>query len=229
MGVTARASVNSKVGDVVLNAGGIGATANHNHNGVYQPVGDYLTSYLDRSDCSGALVLPAPTSATGILLSAGATTPVQAMQASNIPTVSYPVTKVNADCALRCSGDGRKAVVHTRRLITLTRYAASNHNPLACTHQRAIAITTRLSISTQRSPARVITRTRAHSQYAPNSAGNGISISSGKIQMSSSYTGVHRVWRRCCLLRRGAEELLRHSTWLISCAASSSSGRGGLR
>ena len=48
-------SVNRQTGDVDLNAGDVGAaTANHTHDGVYQPVGDYLTSFTETDPTVGS-------------------------------------------------------------------------------------------------------------------------------------------------------------------------------
>ena len=177
-------SVNDKTGAVVLNAADVGASpanhlhegvyqpvgdyslTTHDHEGVYQPVGDYLTSFTESDPTVPYHVKNITTTQVGNWNDAfgwGDHGAQNYAKKSEIPTVSYPVTSVNGKTgavSLSAGDVGAATSGHTH-----SGYAASNH-----THSEYAS------------------SSHTHN-YAPNSAGNGISISSGKINMSGSYTG----------------------------------------
>ena len=127
-------SVNSKTGDVVLNAGDVGAaTANHKHDGIYQPVGDYLTTETDPVFSASPAAGITSTNITNWNTAYGWGNHASAgyAKATDIPTVSYPVTKVNGktgDVVLNYADVGAQQAGSYAAANHTHDYAASNHS-----------------------------------------------------------------------------------------------------
>ena len=148
-------SVNSRTGDVVLNAGDVGAaTANHTHEGIYQPVGDYsvnghkhddlyqpigdyLTSFTETDPTVPDHVKNISTTQVSNWNTAygwGDHSAQNYAKKSDIITPSYPVTSVNGKTGavnLSAGDVGAAASNHSHDYAasnhTHTQYAASNH------------------------------------------------------------------------------------------------------
>jgi len=175
-------SVNGKTGDITLNAGDVGAaTANHNHNGVYQPVGDYLTSFTETDPTVPSHVKEISTqNITNWNTAFGwGNHAVQGYaKSSDIPTVSYPVVSVNGKTGSVTLSAGDVGAQPAGS------YAAANHS-----HDYAASNHTHNYAATNHTHSEYAASSHTHN-YAPNyGAGNGISLASSKIAMSGSFTG----------------------------------------
>lgn len=209
-------SVDGRTGAVTLNdlyqAKGNYAASNHNHNGVYQPVGSYLTEFTETDPTVPSHVKGITTTnisnwnkahGWGNHASAGYA------KSGDIPTVSYPVTSVNGKTgavSLNYSDVGAQVAGS---------YAASNHNhsgtyaPASHSHDYAASNHNHSGVYAPASHTHAYSPTNhSHSEYslsghthsgyaptshshnyAPNAAGNGISVASSKISMTGSFTG----------------------------------------
>ena len=207
-------SVNSKTGDVTLNAADVGAAGkNHNHDGTYlksetdPTVPSHVKGITTTNVSHWNQAWEDATAAFGW----GDHSKAGYAKSTDIPTVNYPVTKVNGktgNVTLNAGDVGAQpagsyaAANHTHTEYQAKGdYAAANHNhsgvyaPASHTHNYAAANHTHSdyaaknhSHSEYQPKGDYAAASHSHN-YAPNSAGNGISISSGKIQMSGSYTG----------------------------------------
>lgn len=129
-------SVNSKTGEVVLNAGDVGAAVvNHNHEGVYQPVGDYLTTDFTETDPTVPDHVKAINTTDISLWNTaygwGNHADAGYAKSSDIPTISYPVTKVNGktgDVVLTHTDVGAQVAGSYAASNHTHDYAASNHS-----------------------------------------------------------------------------------------------------
>ena len=147
-------SVNDKTGAVVLNAADVGASpadhghegvyqpvgdyalTSHNHTGVYQPVGNYLTTESDPTVPDH--VKNITTTQVGNWNTAfgwGDHSAQNYAKKTEIPTVSYPVTSVNGKTgavSLSAGDVGAAASSHSHDYAASNHshsgYAASNHN-----------------------------------------------------------------------------------------------------
>ncbi|MCH1602566.1 MAG: tail fiber domain-containing protein, partial [Luminiphilus sp.] len=151
-------SVNDKTGEVVLNAADVGASPanhnhegvyqpvgdyqpagdyaplNHNHNGVYQPVGDYLTSFTESDPTVPQHVKNISSTQVSNWNTAygwGDHSAQNYAKKSDIPSVSYPVTSVNNKTGavnLTASDVGAQvAGSYASSNHSHSNYAASNH------------------------------------------------------------------------------------------------------
>ena len=149
-------SVNDKTGEVVLNAADVGASpanhghegvyqpvgdyalTSHNHDGVYQPVGNYLTSFTEEDPTVPDHVKVISTTQIGNWNTAfgwGDHSAQNYAKKSDIITPSYPVTSVNGKtgAVTLSAGDvGAAASSHSHDYAASNHshsiYAASNHN-----------------------------------------------------------------------------------------------------
>jgi hypothetical protein len=149
-------SVNDKTGEVVLNAADVGASpadhghegvyqpvgdyalTSHNHDGVYQPVGNYLTSFTEEDPTVPDHVKVISTTQIGNWNTAfgwGDHSAQNYAKKTDIITPSYPVTSVNGKtgAVTLSAGDvGAAASSHSHDYAASnhshSNYAASNHN-----------------------------------------------------------------------------------------------------